>query len=172
MKSLPAKLSLALLAIVMLMGATVYVVDRITMRTYYDELSQKLNAPIAMYVTEQRQLITGGVPDLDSLTDLANHAMVINPTAEIYLLDKQGNILGHNQPEDTVFMGGVDLDPIEALMSGDAGAPIYGEDPRSPGNEKVFSAHPVMSDAGLEGYMYVVLGGQRYEELASNIGDS
>lgn len=172
MKSLPAKLSLALLAIVTLMGATVYVVDRITMRTYYDELSQKLNAPIAMYVTEQRQLISGGVPDLESLTDLANHAMVINPTAEIYLLDTQGNILGHNLPADSVLMSGVDLEPIELLMAGNEQAPIYGHDPRSPGHEKVFSAHPVTSEAGLEGYLYVVLGGQRYEELASNIGDS
>ncbi len=172
MRSLAAKLSLTLVAIVALMGATVYVVDRVTMRTYYDELAQKLNAPIAMYVTEQRQLIADGVADLASLTELANHAMVINPTAEIYLLDAEGNILGHNQPEGAVRLSRVALGPVHRLVGGEAAAPVYGEDPRSIGNEKVFSAHPVRSAAGLEGYLYVILGGRRYEELASNIGDS
>ena len=169
---LPAKLSLALICIITIMGGAVYVVDRVTMRTYYDELSQQLNAPIAMYVTDQRQLIADGVADLDSLRELAGHAMVINPTAEIYLLDARGNILGHSLADDAVSMGRVDLEPIRTLIGGAAAAPVYGQDPRSPGNEKVFSAHPVTSEAGLEGYLYVILGGQRYEALASNIGDS
>ena len=57
MNSLFAKLSAALLIIVALMGTAFFVLDRINTRAYYDELSQRLNAPIAMYVTEQRQLI-------------------------------------------------------------------------------------------------------------------
>ena len=60
-----------LVAIVLLMGSAFYVVDRFYTRAYYEELSQKLNAPIAMYVTEQRQFISNGAPDLDSLRELA-----------------------------------------------------------------------------------------------------
>ena len=87
MNTLFAKLSIALLIIVGGMGTAFFFIDRVNTRAYYEELSQNLNAPIAMYVTEQRQLIEGGTPDLDSLRDLAGHAMVINPSAEIYLLD-------------------------------------------------------------------------------------
>ena len=83
MNSLFAKLSAALLLIVGLMGTAFFVVDRINTRLYYEELTQQLNAPIAMYVTGQRQLIENGEPDLASLRELAAHAMVINPTAEI-----------------------------------------------------------------------------------------
>jgi hypothetical protein len=101
MNTLFAKLSTALLLIVGLMGTAFFVVERINTRLYYEELTQRLNAPIAMYVTGQRQLIDNGVPDLDGLGELASHAMVINPTAEIYLLDTDGNILGHVLPEDT-----------------------------------------------------------------------
>ena len=36
----------------------------------------------------------------------------------------------------------------------------------------MFSAWPVASESGTEGYLYVVLGGQKYEQLASNIGDT
>ena len=172
MRSLFAKLSLALLAIVIAMGSALFVVDRYYTQAYYEELSQKLNAPIAMYVTEQRQLIDNGVADLDSLRDLAGHAMVINPTAEIYLLDTDGQILGHNLPPETVLMSGIDLAPVRELIAGSAQFPLRGEDPRNVDNRKVFSAAEVRSAAGLEGYLYVVLGGQQYEALASAIGDS
>jgi signal transduction histidine kinase len=172
MNTLFAKLSFALLIIVGGMGTAFFFIDRNNTRTYYDELSQHLNAPIAMYVTEQRQLITDGVADLESLLDLSSHAMVINPTAEIYLLDTEGNILGHNLPAEAVLSNSVDLAPVVTLINGEARFPLYGEDPRNVETQKVFSAWPVTSDAGTEGYLYVVLGGQKYEELASNISNS
>lgn len=172
MNTLFAKLSIALVVIVGLMGTALYLVDRVNTRLYYEELSQTLNAPIAMYVTEQRQLISNGKPDLDSLRELAGHAMVINPTAEIYLLDKAGNILGHALPPETLVRDRVDLAPVRALIDGNAQMPIRGDDPRSESVRKVFSAHPVESANGLEGYLYVILGGQAYEALADDIEDS
>lgn len=172
MSTLFTKLSIALLLIVACMGTAFFVLDRINTRAYYDELSQRLNAPIAMYVTQQRQLISNGVADLDSLRELAGHAMVINPTAEIYLLDLMGNILGHNLPTETVLADGVNLTPVLYLIDGSTQFPLYGDDPRSPSDRKVFSAWPVESDAGTEGYLYVVLGGQTYEALANDIGSS
>ena len=172
MNTLFTKLSIALLVIVGGMGTAFFFIDRINTRTYYDELSQHLNAPIAMYVTDQRQLITNGEADLDSLRDLAGHAMVINPTAEIYLLDTEGNILGHNLPAEAVLSSHVDLAPVVTLIDGAARFPLYGDDPRNSSTQKVFSAWPVTSEAGTEGYLYVVLGGQKYEELANNISES
>lgn len=171
MQTLFAKLSFALITIVVLMGAAFLLVDRINTRVYYEELTQKLNAPIAMYVTGQRDLITAGVPDLESLADLAGHAMVINPTAEIYLLDKQGNILGHGLPPDAVAQKDVNLQPIRSLLGGNAEMPIRGDDPRGT-TKKVFSAFEVRTGDDLEGYLYVVLGGQKYEALANDIGSS
>ena len=172
MNSLFGKLSAALIVIVVGMGAALFLVDRAFTRAYYEELSQKLNASIAMYVTEQRQLIDDGTADLDSLRDLAGHAMVINPTAEIYLLDRDGNILGHNLPQETVLMSRIDLAPVQTLIAGSATFPLRGSDPRNTASEKVFSAAEVRSEHGLEGYLYVVLGGQQYEALAADIGDS
>jgi len=172
MNTLFAKLSTALLIIIGLMGATFFVVDRISTRLYYEELTQRLNAPIAMYVTGQRDLINDGVPDLDSLRELAGHAMVINPTAEIYLLDTDGKILGHGLPPETIMRDHVDLRPLKALIDGSARMPIRGDDPRSGSTRKVFSAFEVKPGDTLEGYLYVVLGGQTYEALASDINGS
>ena len=172
MNTLFARLSTALLIIVALMGSGLFVVDRINTRLYYEELTQRLNAPIAMYVTGQRQLINSGVPDLDSLRELASHAMVINPTAEIYLLDTEGKILGHGLPPDTVMLDSVNLAPLRALIGGTASMPIRGDDPRSGSTRKVFSAFEVSTGDRIEGYLYVVLGGQTYEELSNDIGSS
>jgi len=172
MKSLSAKLSAALLVIVILMGSVFFFAGRINTQLYYEELTQRLNAPIAMYVTGQRDLIENGVPDLESLTDLASHAMVINPTAEIYLLDTKGNILGHGLPPETVMLDQVDLVPLEALIDGSAVMPIRGDDPRSGSTRKVFSALEVRNDERLDGYLYVILGGQTYEALSRDIGSS
>ncbi len=170
MNTLFAKLSTALLIIVAFMGSAFFVVDRINTRAYYEELTQSLNAPIAMYVTGQRQLIDNGTPDLASLRELAAHAMIINPTAEIYLLDTAGNILGHGLPDETVLRERVDLAPIKALIDGTARMPIRGDDPRTGSSRKVFSAAEVTANGRTEGYLYVVLGGRTYEALASDIG--
>lgn len=171
MRTLFSKLSVALITIVVLMGTAFFVADRINTRAYYEELTQKLNAPIAMYVTGQRDLITASTPDLESLAELAAHAMVINPTAEIYLLDSTGNILGHGLPPETVMQTSVDLHPVRTLIAGSTALPIRGDDPRS-SMQKVFSAFEVRTGDTLEGYLYVVLGGQTYEQLANDIGGS
>ncbi len=172
MNSLSARLSAALLTLIVLMGGALFAVDRHNTSVYYEELSQTLNMPIAMYVTEQRQLINNGVPDIDSLHELAARAMVINPTAEIYLLDSAGHILGHGMPADTPMKTTVDLAPITSLLNNPSHLPVRGTDPRSEGSQKIFSAQAILSDAGLEGYLYVILGGQRYEALAADIGSS
>ena len=172
MNTLFAKLSAALLVIVVLMGTAFFLVDRMNTRLYYEELTQRLNAPIAMYVTGQRDLIRDGHPDLESLQDLASHAMVINPTAEIYLLDPAGNILGHALPAETVLRNRIDLAPVKALIEGSVRMPVHGDDPRSDTMQKVFSAAEIRSDGRLDGYLYVVLGGQTYEALANDIGGS
>jgi hypothetical protein len=99
LKYLHYKLSAAMLAIVVLLGAAFYQVDRYSVRLYYEELSQRLNASLAMYVAANAEtLISNGVVNREALTELSNRAMVINPTAEIYLLAPDGRILGHALP--------------------------------------------------------------------------
>ena len=49
-KRLHYKLSAAMLAIVFLIGVAFYQIDRYSVRMYYEELSQRLNSSLAMYV--------------------------------------------------------------------------------------------------------------------------
>ena len=172
MKTLLFRLSLALLAVVLVLGAGFILVEQWSSRLYYEELTQRLNAPIAMYVTGERQLIAKGRVDKESLAALARQAMVINPTVEIYLLGVDGQILGHAMPPETVLTDQVDLAPVRKLMAGEAPTLIRGTDPRNPARRKIFSVSEVRSGDRLEGYLYAVLGGQQYDAIANDIRGS
>lgn len=172
MKTLFAKLSLALLGIVVLTGSAFFLVERYSTQNYYEEITQRLNASIAMYVTGERQLMENDVVNSEALALLSQQAMVINPTVEIYLLDRQGKILGHALPPESVQTDQVDLGPVQTLIGGEAQMPLRGTDPRNSEREKVFSAHPVMDGDQLQGYLYAILGGQKYDELADSVRGS
>ena len=175
MKHLHYKLSGAMFIIVLLLGAAFYAIDRYSVRLYYEELSQRLNASLAMYVVNASPLIRDGKVDRPALDELANRAMVINPTAEIYLVTPDGEILDHAVPPDEVVVDRVDVDPIRNLIDEASPLPIKGIDPRKPGTRKVFSAFPVTDPArpdDVAGYLYVVLGGSQYEAIAAQVSGS
>ena len=175
MKHLHYKLSAAMFVIVLLLGAAFYLIDRYSIRLYYEELSQRLNASIAMYVVNAGPLVSDGQVDRSALEELASRAMIINPTAEIYLVTPEGEILGHALPPEAVVADRVDVGPIRDLIAGSAPLPIKGVDPRRPEVRKIFSAHPVTDPAepgGLAGYLYVVLGGSQYEAVAAQAAGS
>ena len=172
MKRLHYKLSAGMLVIVMILGSAFYLIERYSMRLYYEELTQRLNSSLAMYIANSEPLIQGGVVNTEALKTLASRAMIINPTAEIYLLDAGGRILGHALPPDEIASDRVDLGPVRDLLSGASPLPITGDNPREPSMRKVFSAFPVTDSADetrLAGYLYIVLGGSQYQAVASQV---
>jgi signal transduction histidine kinase len=175
MKRLHYKLSAAMFIVVLLLGAAFYAIDRYSIRLYYEELSQRLNASLAMYVVNAGALIRDGEVDHEALEELSTRAMVINPTAEIYLVTPAGEILDHAFSPDDVIADRVDVASIRSLIDGTAALPIKGVDPRNPGSRKIFSAFPV-TDPGrpdeVSGYLYVVLGGSQYEAVAEEVSSS
>ena len=118
MKSLFAKLSFALFLVVTLLGSGFFLIERYSTQSYYEEITQRLNASIAMYVTGERQLMKNFVVNNEALSLLAQQAMVINPTVEIFLLDTEGEILAHPFPTETILRNRVDLTPVKALIAG------------------------------------------------------
>ena len=163
-----------MIAIIAIVGAGFVVIYQTTTTLYYEELTQRLNAPIAMYVTgEQTLLHPDGAVDQAALKELAHRAMIINPAVEVYLLDTDGLVLGHALPAESVLLSQVSVQPIRQLIAGDVDMPFKSADPRNPAQDKIFSAAEVRADGGaLLGYLYVVLGGQKYDELVSTLQGS
>ncbi len=66
MSTLFARLSAALLVIILLVGSSFYFLELFSTRMYYEELTQRLNGSIAMYVTGERDLIENGEVKTDA----------------------------------------------------------------------------------------------------------
>jgi two-component system OmpR family sensor kinase len=140
-------------------------------RGFSDELTQRLNGSIAMYVAAEAPLIRAGRVDEAQMARLAHQAMVINPIAEVYLLDPAGRIVAHGQSASPA-VSVVALAPIHAFLARRGGQLIYGTDPRTGSGHRVFSAAQVRNGSTLEGYVYVVLGGAAEEGAAATISGS
>jgi two-component system OmpR family sensor kinase len=141
--TLYGKLSVSLLILLTLLGLTFLWVAQYTSDMYSQEVTQRLNGSIAMYVTAADQLIVGGEINQAAMDKLANRAMTINPTVEIYLLDREGRILTHVLPAASVKLDKVDMSPINHFLESSEPLPILGDDPRSHDIKKVFSVSAV-----------------------------
>ncbi len=167
--ALHRKLSLLLMALILLLGLLLTLITRYAGVQYNLEVMQRLNGSIAMYVAQEHPLIIDGQFNTEALQKLAHQAMVINPTVEVYLLDTEGRVLAHNLPPETVQLQRVDTAPLEAFLQPDSYRPLRNDDPRSPDHSKVFSTARILHDGHFEGYVYVVLGGRVYEELTADL---
>lgn len=171
-RSLSTKLILALLVILIATGAGFLWLAKWSSDRYAQEVRQRLNAMVAQYIVAEENFFADAAVNVAALERVAHMAMVINPAAEVYLLDAQGNILGHAQPAGQVQATRVDLGPLTRYLNGSAAPPVFGDDPRNPGRHKVFSVAEVRNDEKLDGYVYVVLGGARYDSEAARVLDS
>jgi signal transduction histidine kinase len=171
-RTLTAKLTLALVAILAVTGAAWVALTLVSNRLYQEEVDQSLNAPLAMYIADAYPLIEGGEVNRPVLKDLFDKLMVINPRIEVYLLDSEGAILEFSADPDRVKREAVDLAPIRAWIAGPDMLPLRGDDPRDPAGQKPFTAAPVTDGDALAGYLYVVLGGEKYDSVAGMVSES
>ena len=167
MNSLFLRLAAVLLGLFTAVGIAILLIARLVTDLYYQEVTQKLNADIAMYIVETKTLLTGGEVQEDALQSLAMQVMIVNPSVEVYLLDADGRIIGHAAPEDRVLRERVDLEPVRSFLSPDRTLPILGDDPKSGEKQKIFSAAPVSEGDRTIGYLYAVLGGEQYEAVSA-----
>ena len=129
------------------------------------EVNQNLNINLANnIITEKKLLIDNKVNNKD-LQSVFMGLMLVNPLIEVYLVDDAGKILAYSAPENTVQRKSIDLIPVNNLLNKTQALPITGNDPRQLNNNKVFSAAAIHQDNKLQGYLYIILGGQAFDSV-------
>lgn len=169
LNSLKNRLTLSLILIICLVGGAALWIGQKGMHLYYEELTQQMNKDIAMYITQEHQLLDTKLGTKATINQLAHQAMVINPMAEVYLLNPDGSINSHSQAEGSLKRTRVALEPILKFLDGEANFPLRGNDPRHLDTNKIFSVSEVRKGKQLHGYLYVILGGQRYDAIQDSI---
>jgi signal transduction histidine kinase len=171
-KRLYIRLSLAFLFLLLIQSVVLSCVWQFGNKAYSQEVTQRLNENIAMYITQQQQLISGGVVNQEELELLADRAMVINPSIEVYVLSKEGVVISNLIASSTLVNRKIDLNAIDEFLSLKKQLPILAQDPRIKGQLKPFSVSPIMTGDVLEGYLYVVLGGAIEQGIIDSIKGS
>jgi signal transduction histidine kinase len=140
---------------------------------YSQEVNQSLNQDLASHVAVMMEpFMQDMVLNEAGLEDLVHSLMVINPSIEVYLIDTDGKILSYVAPEKVVKLDQVSLEPINDFLNKDNKRVIQGDDPRNPGEQKIFSAAEVIQDNRLTGYIYIVLASQEYASAANLVRGS
>jgi len=165
MQSLYARLVLMLALILALVGLAygLFMFTSIQQNRQYTE--QTLNRNLARALVAERNLVHENSLDQQALKNMFQAYMDVNPSIEIYLIDLHGKILSYSADPGKVQRTHVSLEPVHTFLKENAMFPILGDDPRSRHQQKVFSVTPIPSAKHTNGYLYVILRGEQYDQI-------
>lgn len=169
--TLTAKLSLVFAALLLASSGIAAWLQVRANNLHEQVLAQRLSKDVAENIAGSAELMDERGLRPDAVRNLFGQLMSVNPSVEVYLLDADGKILGHAAPAGRVRRQSVDAGPIKRLLAGDP-LPILGDDPRSVGGRKVFSAARLESGGHTWGYVYVILQGEARDRLAADVATS
>lgn len=167
-----SKLVIALLAsFVMVILIMMYLMTTLT-DGYQNEIEQKLHKQLAQHMVKDHQLLKDGVLDHQALKSAFHSMMVLGPAFEFYVLDLDGRIQTYSAEPGKVKRSHVSLEAVHEFLDSASALPILGDDPRSPDRHKIFSAAEIRHDQKLMGYLYIIIGGEKYDDLVDVLKES
>jgi len=159
------KISSLFLLILIIISAVYMYISVFTAEMYFQETRQKLDQYVAQHIASEYDYYTDNKLNENVIKNVFHDVMVINPSIEVYLLDKTGKILAYYAPDHTIEAEHIPLEPIKKFIDQEEQF-VLGIDPKNPLTEKAFSAAKVYDDGNFKGYIYVILGGEEYENAS------
>ena len=166
LKTLYGKIALILSCLFIVLALLYVLLALFTTRLYIQEGAQRLNHDLAAYLVSRMEFIQDGKINREALKESFDMLMKINHNIEVYLLDPNGEILAYSAPPGKIKRKKVSLQPIFRFLERKGELPILGDDPRAPNREKVFSASEITQNNSIEGYLYIILGSEKYDSIA------
>ena len=170
--SLYWRISATFLMILLLLGLAYVLITTLASTRYYQETTQRLNAHVAEHLLQEVSPFVDGKVNEESLGKIMHSMMAVNPSIEVYLLDPDGEILSFVVLDKKVKLSRVNVEPIRQFIVEKGEQYILGDDPRNPGKSIVFSATPVLDNAQLLGYVYIVLDSEQFDNVTSALTGS
>tara|TARA_R110001592_G_scaffold100022_1_gene284324 strand:- start:1103 stop:2581 length:1479 start_codon:yes stop_codon:yes gene_type:complete len=133
------------------------------------QAEQKLHSQLAEHLAHDNPLLQDGVYDKAALKNLFHTLMLLGPAFEFYFLDPAGKIITYSADADKIKRQKVELSPLVNLISNPNAVPVFGDDPRSLSKQKIFSAAPIYRGDNLQGYLYIIIGGEIYDSIFSQV---
>lgn len=167
--SLYQRLALSLcLAFMVMASLLVWWSNSLVQQSKY-QAEQKLHLNLAEHLAHDNPLLQDGVYDKAALENLFHTLMLLGPAFEFYFLDKKGKILTYSADANKIKRKSVSLSPLKELINNPKKMPIFGDDPRGIHTKKIFSVSPVYQGKALQGYLYIIIGGEIYDSMLSQV---
>lgn len=163
------RLSATFFVLLIFVGLAYTYIVTIASNRYYHETTQKLNANVANHLLHEIKPFENGKVNKEKLDKLMHSMMAVNPGIEVYLLDKNGKIISYVVLDKKVKLSQVSLDPVHKFINTQGKKYVLGDDPRNPGHSTVFSATQVVQEGKLQGYVYIVLASEKYQNIAQTL---
>ena len=159
------KLSLLLLACFIVIGVVLTVLAKLLTQNYQSEVEQKLHLKLAEHIVHDNQLFNGDEINHSAIKHAFHGMMILGPSFEFYIVNPSGHILTYSADPDRIKRDAVSTQPINDFLQGVKPLPILGDDPRSPVKRKIFSVAPIYDQNDLKGYLYIIIGGEIYDDI-------
>ncbi len=165
------KISITLLSLLVILGIMYVSIFNYIRHEYFHESVQRLHYDLAESALKEVKPYKDGKVQKPAIMDFMHSAMVMNPNAELYLLDVEGKIIADAAPKGKVVMESVALEPIKKFVASKGKEYLYieGDDPRDLKRCKVFSAAEVRENDELKGYIYIILASEKQEAVESGL---
>jgi len=171
-KSLYSRIALTFAALILLFGGLCGSLDLIAAKHHQQEIAQRLSMDLAEHIANHWPLAKANQLDTQAISELFHMLMIVNPSIEVYLLDNNGIIKAfqpnHKRPDEHLQLQQVSLAPIQAFLE-DRPLPLTGDNPRNSDLPSVFSATELRQGGSKVGYLYIILTGQDYQQLATQV---
>ncbi len=158
--------------ILAILAITYFLITINTSKKYFDETTQQLNRNVAEHMLKEVSPFKNGVVDEEALGKIMHSMMAVNPNLEVYVLNPQGRILSFVVLDKDVKLNYVSIAPIKEFLAGEAKGIIYGDQPRLPGEETIFSAAEIIENNRLLGYVYLTLNSEKNQKITDTLQGS
>jgi signal transduction histidine kinase len=167
--SLYQRLAITLCAAFILMASLLVAWSNTLVQQSKYQAEQKLHLNLAEHLANDNPLLADGVYDKPALENLFHSLMILGPAFEFYFLDSQGKILTYSADANKIKRQSVSLSPLTKLIAQPNNLPVFGDDPRGESSQKIFSVSPVYQNQAVQGYLYVIIGGEVYDSIFSQV---
>lgn len=166
LRTLSSRLTLTLLLLFVSVMAVLVFSTYQSGLLWQDRVNQSLYRGLVTSVRDNMQIEDMNSVDLADVKQRFRRLVGRDLALDAYLLSADGQVL---QASNNADRDRVDSEALSEFFSLQPDFPIYGTDPGSESATKIFSAAQVADSQGGMGYIYVVVGEERYESIVDKL---
>ena len=142
--------------------------------TFQLESKQSIHNHLAEHIAHHYTFDDRGIIDTKKIKHVFHELMILGPSFEFYILDQNGFVVAFDADPEKIKRSKVALLPIQQyLSSGKKKFPLYGDNPRSTNQQKIFSAAKISNNRNDHlGYVYIILNSDIYDDANAALSDS